>query len=105
VALAGKERNVLVLGGGSLRRSCECRVRWAWALARLSASIRKSELDDKPARYGRSTGPTLIFCCKLSESSKVASSMSSWTWWDYSEISIDRTLGRGGEGIFTSDMG
>ena len=45
----GMGRDVLVLGS-SLRRSFGCRMRWDWVLARLSASTRRSELVDKPAR-------------------------------------------------------
>jgi hypothetical protein len=59
------------------RRSFGCRARWAWALARLSASTRKLDLVGKLAGYGILTGPTLMLCCKLSESSKTASSLSS----------------------------
>jgi hypothetical protein len=48
--VGGRSSDLLVLGT-SLRRSFGCRMRWDdWALARLSASTRKSELVGKPTR-------------------------------------------------------
>ena len=87
--------------GNSLRRSLGCRIRWVrWVLARLSrsASTRKSEVAGK---RGESTkGPTLILCCKLSESNNAASSMSSWR----GERSASTDVSQG-SGSLTSDMG